>query len=323
MSKPATFQLPAATSTFAGEIDWLYYFIYWSSLVFFIAIMGVMLWFIVRYRRRQGQDGAIGAPTEHATKLELFWTFAPLIFLFFLFDWGFKSYVKASVAPAESITVRVRGMQWNWEFEYDNGMVQLNELLVPVDTPVRLVMSSSDVIHSFFVPEFRIKKDVVPGMFTTQWFEATEKKEVQVFCTEYCGAPEGKEGNVGHSAMLAKVKVVSRKEYDDFLANGPAMPEGMTPVAWGESLYKGNQCNACHGIDGVSQQPAPNFKGLWGRQENLADGNKVQVDENYLKESILYPQKKIVAGYSQVQMPMFRLPDRQLDALIAYIKTLE
>lgn len=315
-----TYQLPPGISTVSSEVDWLYYFIFWSSVAFFVAIVLTMTWFGWRYRYR-GPGPAPQSTGDH-TKLELAWTFSPLIFLVFLFHWGFQGYVKAAVAPPDTIDIRVRGMQWNWEFEYPNGMVQLNELVVPVHKPVRLLMSSSDVLHSFFVPAFRLKKDVVPGMYTTMWFEATKVANAQVFCTEYCGAPEEKDGNVGHSNMLAMIKVVPQAQYDDFLSKGPAIPDGITPAQWGAQLFAKNQCNTCHGVDGVATQPAPNLKGLLGRKERFSDGAELVADENYIRESILNPQKRIVAGYTNVVMPMFRMPDRQIDAIILYIKGL-
>ena len=332
--KEATIQLPAQLSTLAPEVDWLYYFIYWVSVIFFVGIVGVMMYFALKYRRRSKTDRP-EAMGDH-TMLEIFWTASPILLLIPLFFWGFEGYVKASVAPEDAIDVRVRGSQWNWEFEYENGMIsgevfedeQGNKhpvLVVPEKRPVRLIMSSSDVLHSFYVPAFRIKKDVVPGMYSTAWFEATKKGMVQVFCTEYCGAPEGKDGNQGHSNMLGKVRVVDQKEFDKFLAEGPKMPDECEgdPACWGKILYENKQCGTCHGVDGVSQQPAPNFKGLWGRMETMSDGKVIKVDENYVRESILMPQAKIVKGYEGVLMSLYRFSDNEVDALIAYIKSLK
>ncbi|MGB0679988.1 MAG: cytochrome c oxidase subunit II [Polyangiales bacterium] len=320
--KDGTIQLPAQGSTFAAEIDWLYYFIYWASVIAFVAIMGAMLYFMWRYRRR---PGVAAKPPAHAVKLELFWTFSPLIFLFLLFHWGFQTYVATAIAPDDARVIRVTGKQWNWSFVHENGMAEAGELTVPQHTPVKLVMSSADVLHSFFVPEFRVKKDVVPGIYSTLWFRATKKGKAQVYCTEYCGAPPGKEGNAGHSAMLATIKVVGKRDYERYLLEGPQNPYE-TPERWGEDLYAKQGCNACHNVDGVTKMPAPNFKGLWGKQEKLADGSTVTVDESYLYESIRQPGAKIVAGYTNVQMPPYppqALPDKQVDAIIAYIKSLK
>jgi cytochrome c oxidase subunit 2 len=325
MKEPASFDLPPALSTHAETVDWMYNFIWWLSAGFFILITGLVVFFCIRYHRSRGHKAT---PTGHNMPVEIAWTFLPIILLVFLFHEGFQGYMAGVVAPEDSVEVRVRGMQWNWEFEYPNGVVSMNELKVPVNRPVKLIMSSSDVIHSFFVPEFRIKRDVVPGMYTTQWFEATEQGEIQAFCTEYCGAPPGTEGNQGHSNMLATINVVSQAEYDKFLEEGPPMPsecEGaQNPQAcWGEKLYTGNGCNACHQVGGEVQQPAPNWKGLFGREEKLMSGETVVADRNYIRESILQPQAKIVKGYSNVNMPPYRLSDKQIDALIAYMKSLD
>jgi len=319
-----TLQLPPQQSTLARDVDELYYFIFWSSVVFFVAVTVTMLYFVFRYRRRRGVEAQ---PTGHATKLEVFWTVSPLVFLFVLFQWGFSGYVDSAIAPADAIQIRARGSQWQWEFEYPNGMTAMNELTVPVDQPVKLTLSSSDVLHAFFVPAFRVKRDAVPGMYTTLWFEATELGDVQVFCAEYCGAPPGAQG-AGHSAMLATIHVVTQQEYDDFLAGGPGPPADCQAqeninVCWGQQLYRTSGCAACHNIDGIAQAPAPNFRGLFGRTEQLADGSSIHVDENYLRESVLQPQAKVVQGYANVVMPPFRLSDNQIDAVIAYIQSLE
>lgn len=317
--KDGTIQLPAQLSTLAAEVDWLYYFIFWLSVVFFVGIVGSMFYFVWRYRERASHKAK---PTGHSTLLEIGWTCAPLVILFFLFHWGFEGYIASAVAPADAIDIRVRGMQWNWEFEHENGMLQMNELTVPEGRPVRLIMSSSGVLHSFFVPAFRVKQDVVPGRYTTLWFQPTEKGRVQVYCTEYCGAPPGASGNVGHSAMMAVIDVVEVEKYERFLAEGPAMPEGLTPAGWGEQLVGKYGCRTCHNVDGVTKMPAPNFKGLVGRQETLVGGESVDVDRNYIRQSILQPQSQIVAGYQNILMPPYRMPDKQIDAIFAYMKSL-
>lgn len=319
MNEPqGTIQLPPQLSTYAAEVDWLYYFLYWLSVVFFVAVVGAMLYFVVKYRRR---EGVAPKPTGHNTPLEVFWTFTPLVLLWFLFAWGFDSYVKAAVAPKDAIDIRVRGAQWNWEFEYPSGATEGNEVWVPVGEPVRLVMSSKDVLHSFFVPAFRVKKDVVPGMYTTMWFEATQTGDVQIYCTEYCGAPEGG-GNVGHSAMLGKIRVVTKDEYESHVRSLDSVPDGMSPAEYGEQLYVSNGCNACHKVDGETMQPAPNWVGLWGKQRAFADGTSAVADENYIRTSILQPQAKVVEGYANVVMPPYALRDFQIDSIIAYIKQL-
>lgn len=389
MNPEGTYQLPPQLSTLAPDVDWVYYFIYWLSVAFFVVICAVMVWFVIRYRRTAGVRST---PTGHNTPLEIFWTFTPLILLFFLFEWGFDGYMKGLVAPPNAIQMRVRGQQWSWEFEQPNGITEIGELKVPVGRPVKLIMSSNDVLHSFFVPDFRVKRDVIPGMFTTVWFEATHVSghyeidggrpcttdgecgrgnecipnavavaegenaarcgtltrcgtgqpecpsgyecheqgycwnPVQVFCTEYCGAPEGSRGNSGHSAMLARVNVMTQSQYDRFMEEGPPMPveceTAPNPTAcWGEQLYTKNGCNACHFTDGQLQQPAPNWGGIFSRTRTVG-GQTVETTEDYLRESILQPQAKIVDGYTGVVMPPYRMSENQLNAIIAYMRTL-
>ena len=356
-----TLQLPPQLSTGAETVDSMYYFIYWVSVAFTVAIFAAMIWFMWKYRRRPGVKAK---PTGHATALEIGWTFAPLILLVILFHQGFTGYVQNAVAPEDSIEIRVRGMQWNWEFEHRGGVIDdLNYLRVPHNKPVRLVMSSSDVLHSFYVPAFRVKRDVVPGMYSTLWFQAThltghqacesdadcaeglwcgkvapggEQREctIPVFCAEYCGAPQGitasafDEGgrNTNHSTMMADLAVVTQEEYDTFIKEGPPPPpeceSADDPAAcWGQNLHA-NYCVACHSVDGVAQAPAPNWKGLFGNQRQFADGSSATADENYIRQSILQPQSQIVQGYANVNMPPFRLSDRQLDAIIAYMRSL-
>ncbi len=333
MTKPeGTLQLPPQMSTLAPQVDFLYYVIFWVSVVFFVAIVGVMVWYTIRYRRRSGVKPQ---PTGHNTPLEIAWTFLPLLLLGYLFHEGFKGYVFGAVAPDEAIEIRVRGMQWNWEFEHPPGIIELNTLQVPVHEPIKLVMSSSDVLHSFFVPSLRIKRDVVPGMYTSMWFEATsltsKEKPLTIFCTEYCGAPLGIDNsalpNTNHSTMLASLNVVTRKAYMKFLEEGPPMPAecdgNPNPAAcWGEKLRVSAGCQSCHAVDGVTNAPGPNWKGLFGATRKFVDGKSQTADENYIATSIREPQSQIVSGYANVNMPPYRLSDKQIDAIIAYMRSL-
>lgn len=352
MTEPqGTIQLPPQLSTLAPEVDDMYYAIYWISVVFFVAIVGAMLYFAMKYRRR---PGIVSKPPGHATALEIGWTVAPLFLLAWLFHAGFTTYMHGSVAPANAHDIRVRAMQWNWEFEHEGGVIDdLNILKIPVGEPVRIIMSSSDVLHSFFIPAFRVKRDAVPGMYTTLWFQATELTDTRacesdadcpeahmcgragecvlpLFCTEYCGAPQNIQDSAGrntnHSTMLADVRVITGEAYREFLELGPPPPaecEGSEnqPACWGEKLYASNGCVACHSVDG-SVAPGPTWQGIFGRQGSFVDGGNYVADENYIRESILQPQAHIVAGYAAVNMPPYRLSDRQIDAIIAYMRTL-
>jgi cytochrome c oxidase subunit 2 len=310
MNHAATVQLPEQLSTLSPHHDKLYYFVYWSSVILFVAVVGAMLFFVVRYHRSRHP---VAERTKDHTVLELVWTFAPLVLLMVLFHWGFQNYVRGAVTPDNAIELRVRGKQWSWEFEYPNGFRENGVLRVPVNKPIRLVMSSDDVLHSFYVPAFRWKKDVVPGSYTSMWFQATRTGKTPVFCAEYCGT--------SHSGMLATIEVVTQEEYDKFLKEGVGAPEGATPAEWGKMLYTQNNCNTCHSLDGANGV-GPSWKGLWGRVEQMQDGATITVDENYIRAAILKPQEQIVKGYNPV-MPVYPLQDKQIDALIEFIKTLK
>lgn len=335
----ATYQLPPQMSTLAPGVDDLYYVIYWASVISFLAIVGVMVYFVWKYRRR---DGVKPEPTGHSTSLEIAWTFLPLIFLGYLFHVGFDRYMDAVVAPGDSIEIRVRGMQWNWEFEHANGGKDYNKLYVPVGQPVRLIMGSSDVLHSLFIPVFRVKRDLVPGMYTTLWFEATQTtsvfpanaetdQPVDLYCAEYCGAPVGITDSAGdntnHSTMRALVHVIPADQYPAYTAslNGPPPScAGLETESecWGEALYSELGCVGCHQVDGTTTAAGPNWGGMFGTERSLEGGGTASYDENYIRESIVQPQAKIAEGFSAVNMPPYNPGDAKIDALIAYIRTL-
>jgi len=306
-------QLPQGMSSGAADYDELYYLIYWISVVFTVGIVGTSLYFIMKYRRKKGD-----LPDKRMvdlTRLEIFWTVTPLFAVVFLFHIGFKDFVRNAVAADNPIEIRVRAKQWLWDFEYPNGMRENNVVLFPIDTPIKLVMSSDDVIHSFYVPEFRLKKDVVPGLYSTLSFTPTVLGEAHVFCAEFCGT--------SHSGMLGTIKIVPRAEYEAYIKEGPKKPDDLTEAQWGEKLFVQNGCSVCHARDGVTASQCPNLKGIWGRDETMTTNEKVHVEENYVKESIRKPQAKIVLGYTNVIMPTFALTDRQIDGIIAYFKTLK
>jgi cytochrome c oxidase subunit 2 len=232
------------------------------------------------------------------------------------------------VAPDNSIEMRVRGKQWAWDFYYPGDTeASPSEMVAPVSRPVKMVMSSEDVLHSFFIPEFRIKRDVVPGMYSSVWFEALETtstynakdnkvtgEPLDLFCTEYCGT--------SHSQMLAKIHIVSDADYAAFLEGKDRAPEGKPLAEVGEELFKKNACGTCHTVTGAPLV-GPSFKGVWGKNESFEDGSSVVIDENYVRQSILQPQAKIVKGFAGKVMPAFVLKDWKIDALIAYIKSVK
>ncbi|WP_437621088.1 cytochrome c oxidase subunit II [Sorangium sp. So ce1151] len=306
-----SFWLPRQGSTLAERIDAGWDAAYWVSVLFFVLVTGAIVLFAIKYRRRTEHDKT--SPIDHSTTVEVVWTLIPLAIVIALFFVGMRGYVHASVAPAESYEINVTGEMYLWTFTYPDGTTTVNELAVPRGRPVRLIMSSKDILHSFFIPEFRVKQDIVPGSYTSLWFEATETRETVLLCTEYCGS--------GHSDMMATVKVLEPSDFEKWLEgnNNSDLP----PEELGKTLFAKRSCVTCHSLDGTRLQ-GPSLKGLFGREEELANGTKVVADENYFRESVFNPQGQIVRGYPPV-MPSFKglLKDREVDALIAYLKTVK
>jgi cytochrome c oxidase subunit 2 len=275
--------------------------------VLITVLMGVFVW---KYRGRRGQGTT--ATHDHNTALELTWTIIPTLIVVAIFWIGFETYLNMATPPQNAMTIQVTGQKWKWLFTYPNGWVD-ESLHVPVDTDVALVMTSEDVIHSFYVPAFRVKKDVVPGRYNRLWFNAREPGEYQAYCTEYCGTD--------HSAMLATVVVHEPGGYETWLADASNLFDKYTLPEIGEIYYTKFGCKSCHSLDGT-RVIGPSFKGIWEAEHVLVDGSRVIVDENYIRESILEPQAKVVAGYDPV-MPTFkgRFKDEDITAMIEFIKT--
>lgn len=305
--------LPEQASTFAASTDSVFNVILYGSLAAFAVIIGVTVFFMVKYRRRSA--GQRTSPIEGNHRLEIAWTIVPAIFFVVIFVMGFRGWMKMNVPPAGAIEVRVLAQKWNWQFSYSRLNVEGKQLVVPVNRPVKLIMSSDDVIHSFSVPAFRIKRDVLPNRYTVVWFQANRVGLFQIYCTEYCGD--------GHSRMLNKVKVVTDKEFQAWVAKGGDM--GGTPLEMGTKLFSAKGCVACHSITSDRKNlPGPPLGGAYGRKEQLTDGSTIKVDDNYIRESIMNPNAKVVKGYAPV-MPTFagQLKAKQVNALIEYIKSLK
>ena len=344
---PPTFQLPEQMSTVAGDVDWLYYFIYWLSVVLFVAIVGAMIYWAWKYRERKGHKAE---PTGHNVPLEIAWTVAPIFILIFLFHKGFEGYIDQMVAPANSYEIHVNAKQWSWEFVYPNGGSS-DKLHVPVHRPVKLIMASGDVIHSFFVPALRVKRDLVPGMYSSVWFEATHVGKDDLFCAEYCGGrTTGPNGELpyepsndpdnpyppgqatGHWAMHSMLYVETEEDFakflksigdkcDEYVSKGQKCPENVL-ADMGQTLYTRKGCQACHLTNG-QKLIGPTWKGIYGHEESTDHGT-VKVDDAYIRESILQPQAKVVTGFPPT-MPTFvgQISDSEIDEIIAYIKSLK
>jgi cytochrome c oxidase subunit 2 len=312
-----TLWLPKANSTLAPSIDWAWNVVMVVCIAFFFLLMGLMLYFVIRYRRRSEFD--ITSDQDHNTRLELTWTILPLALVIALFFVGFKGFLYASVPPAECYEIQVTAQKWTWSFQYPNGVVTA-DLYLPQGRPVRLIMSSRDVIHSFYVPEFRVKRDVIPGLYTSVWFEATDTTETALECAEYCGGAGDGSRTTGHSGMWSHVKVLSSADFDNWLKKTEEESNKLTPVELGAKLYEEKGCKGCHSLDG-SRITGPTFKGLFMSDQQMSTGEMIKAEENYLRESILLSQAKIVMGFPGV-MPVFQgqLTDKQVDALIAFIK---
>lgn len=325
-AEKATFWLPPAATEYAKQTDFTFYFIYWIDLVFFIVLMGATLLFTLKYRQRK--EGEKTSPTKGSHALEAVWAIFPTFLLFAMFFLGFQGWINQAVPPADAMDIRVTGQKWNWTFQYANGVTTfanvkeggLSEydgegLVVPAGKPVRLTMSSVDVIHSFYVPDFRIKKDVIANRYTVQWFQADEPGEHQVYCTEYCGTK--------HSRMLSKIRVLAPADYDAWMKAQVGDGQPVSPEKAGEKLFASNGCTGCHSVDG-SAMVGPTLKGKYGAKETLEGGATVDIDDNYIRESIMVPAAKIVAGFPPA-MPAFqgRLSDEEINNLIAYIKSLQ
>jgi cytochrome c oxidase subunit 2 len=308
------FMPPAAATTAEGH-DLLLSFLTYVSLFFFALIVGAIILFVIRYRRRSA--GQKTSPIEGNRRLEVVWAAIPAILLIVTFLWGFREWMDLNVPPANALEVRVFAKKWSWEFDYPKqGLVGAPDLVVPEGRPVKLTMSSADVIHSFFVPAFRLKRDVLPNRYTVLWFEATQPGSYDLLCAEYCGT--------GHSVMHALVKVVSQAEFQRWVDSGGGLDQ-VPPQDLGKHLFEARGCAACHSISRDRKGLAgPPLAGIFGHQTDLADGSRVQVDDNYLRESIMEPAAKVVSGYAPV-MPTFkgRLSDRQVNALIDFIKSLK
>jgi len=299
---------PERASTIAGRVDALYFFLLAVSTFFSLLIAGLIVYYAVKYRRRS--PDAVGTVVHGGIVLEIAWTVIPFIISMVIFVWGASVFFAMSRPPDETLNVYVVGKQWMWKFQHLDGEREINELHVPVGRAVKLIMTSEDVIHDVFVPAFRVKADVLPGRYTTIWFQPTRPGRYHLFCAEYCGTR--------HSGMIGEVVVMEPSEYQAWLSGGAA--EGSLASA-GEKLFADLACNTCHRPE--AQGRGPVLQGLFGKTVTLQTGDTVVVDEAYVRESILNPSAKVTAGFQPI-MPTFQglVSEEQLLELIEYVKAL-
>ncbi len=310
MKMPLAF-LPEQASTLARDVDMLYLFLIGVSMFFTILIGGLIIYFVIRYRRRSDADRP--APLHGNKLLEVVWTTIPLVLVMIMFFWGAAVFYKQFRPPADAMEILVTGKQWMWKMQHPSGRSEINDLHVPLGRPVKLTMTSEDVIHSFYIPAFRAKMDVVPGRYTSLWFEPTKEGSFHLFCAEYCGAE--------HSLMKGWVHVLPEDEYEEWArGEDPDLAE-LTPVEAGERLFTELGCLACH--NPASGTMGPDMTGLYMSNVELDDGRTVVADEEYIRQSILEPMAKVTKGYQPI-MPTYRgqLDETQLMQIIAYIRSL-
>jgi cytochrome c oxidase subunit 2 len=306
--RPSLPLFPERGSTFAGEVDALYFFLVALTALFSILIGGLVITFAIKYRRRKDSPPAVLEPEGMA--LELTWSIIPLVISMFIFVWGASLYFKGSRPPDDAAEIYAVGKQWMWKVQHMEGRREINELHVPVGRPVKLTMTSEDVIHSFYVPAFRTKADVLPGRYTTMWFKPEKPGAYHLFCAEYCGTK--------HSGMIGYVYAMEPNEYQNWLAGGAAEA---TLAQRGAKLFRDLTCTNCHKAEGTGRGPA--LAGIFGTQVQLEGGAKVLGDEEYIRESILNPAARVALGYQPV-MPTFQglVTEEGLLSLIEYVKSI-
>jgi cytochrome c oxidase subunit 2 len=297
---------PQRASTMAGNVDALYIFLLIVCGLMTLLVFTAVVYFAARYRHRRG---VAAEQIEGSTPLEIVWSVIPFLVFMTIFLWAAVVYFKGRTPPRDSTEVYVVAKQWMWKLEHAEGQREINELHVPVGRDVKLIMTSQDVIHSFFVPEFRMKQDVLPGRYTIAWFRAIKPGIYHLFCTQYCGTQ--------HSGMIGNIVVMEPSQYEAWMSGGSTGPLSSA----GEKIFAELGCATCHRSD--TQGRGPNLVGVFGKPVQLEDGRIVTADENYVRESILDPGAKVVKGFKPV-MPTFQglISEEQLNALIAYVKSL-
>ena len=302
--------VPPSASTLSGGVDALYFYLVGVTVFFSLLIGGVLILFVIKYRRRNPFE--IPRPIAGSHKLETLWSVIPFIIAMSFFAWGAQLYFQMYRPPQNAAEIYVVGKQWMWKIQHSTGQREINELHVPVGRKIKLIMTSEDTIHDFFVPAFRMKTDVLPGKYTTQWFEATTAGTYHLFCAEYCG--------MNHSGMIGSIIVMQPTEFDNWLSGNAAQ---QSPAVAGQQLFQSLGCVSCHGANGEGGR-GPALAGLFGRQVFLANGQPLIADEAYVRESIENPQAKLVSGFGPI-MPTFQgqVTPEQLIQIMSFIKSLQ
>jgi cytochrome c oxidase subunit 2 len=299
---------PQQASAQAAQVDAIYFFMVAVTAFFSLLIAVLVVVFAVKYRRKS--DNEVGVAIHGSLALELMWTFIPLGIAMVMFAWGAKVFFDLYRPPAGAMEIFIVGKQWMWKAQHAEGQREINELHVPIGRPVKLVMGSEDVIHSYYIPAFRVKADVIPGRYNSLWFTATRPGRYRLFCAEYCGTK--------HSGMVGWITAMEPADYQAWLAGGPA---AASPIASGEKLFTDLACNTCHQQGPQARGPA--LAGLFGKTIELQGGGTAIFDEAFIRESIVNPQAKVAAGFQPI-MPTFQglVTEEQLLQLIAYVRSL-
>jgi cytochrome c oxidase subunit 2 len=308
------FPLPQASS-FAHKVDNLYEFIFWVSVFLFIPTILAMAYFAFKYKTKDHNDNTREVPyiDGHHTFEWFISAFVGVLF-FIIFVWGLIGFNELHTAPSGSYEITVTGRQWMWEFTYANGKTTQNELYLPKGVPVKLVMTSTDVLHAFYVPNFRTKQDLVPGMYTTLWFQADQLGSHDIFCAEYCGT--------AHSNMIGKAIVLEPEQFKAWLIGADETRLSLNEE--GKKIFNSRNCVTCHSVNGENLKAGPTVKGLFEKTVTLVDGSTVTANEQYLRTSILNPAGQLVKGYRAI-MPPFQglLSESEISSVISYIKSLK
>jgi len=301
--------VPESASTESGNVDAIYFYLSGVTVFFTLLIALAIIFFVIKYRRRTPHE--VPRPIAGSHALEMLWSVIPFVIAMSFFVWGTQIFFRNSRPPKDALEVYVVGKQWMWKFQHTTGQREINELHVPVGRKIKLIMATEDVIHDVYIPAFRIKADVVPGKYTTEWFEATKPGRYHLFCAEYCG--------MNHSGMGGWIVVMGPTEFANWLSGNAG---GQTTAASGHQLFQTLGCASCHGANGEGGR-GPALAGVFNGQILLSTGQSVRGDEGYIRESILNPQAKIAAGYGPI-MPTFQgvVNEEQMVQLLAYLKSM-